>query len=281
MSPPAATYERDGHVATITYNRPEALNAVNGAMRQALDEAWTAFRSDTEAWVAVVTGAGRAFCAGADLKDSEGSTGDWPGSFWEQPTITTFESGMEIWKPTIAAVNGPCIGYGLTAVLACDFVLASDRATFAYPEVRIGVPTIVGALRLPDRVAWPDALELLLTGDTIDAARAKETGLAWKVIPHDDLMAEARTLADRLCAGAPLAVRATNEMAPPRPHHALDRGRAHGRDHAPSGLQHRRRRRRPSRLEGTPPPNLASPLARDAPQGDAPASSVSASSWRW
>ena len=151
---------------------------------------------------------------------------------------------MEIWKPTIAAVNGPCIGYGLTAVLACDFVLASDRATFAYPEVRIGVPTIVGALRLPDRVAWPDALELLLTGDTISSERARETGLAWKVIPHDDLMTEARTLADRLCAGAPLAVRATNEMARRGRHHALDRGGTDGRDHAPSRLQHRRRRPR-------------------------------------
>ena len=125
---PAATYTRDGHVATITYNRPESLNAVNGAMRRALDEAWEAFREDTEAWVAIVTGAGRAFCAGADLKDPDGSTGDWPGSFWEWPTITTFESGMEIWKPTIAAVNGACIGYGLTGVLACDFVLASDRS---------------------------------------------------------------------------------------------------------------------------------------------------------
>ena len=120
---------------------------------------------------------------------------------------------MEIWKPTIAAVNGPCIGYGLTAVVACDFVLASERATFAYPEVRIGVPTIVGALRLPDRVSWPDALELLLTGETIDAAKAREINLAWRVTPHDELMTEARSLADRLCAGAPLAVRATNEMA--------------------------------------------------------------------
>ena len=213
MTSAAATYERDGHVATITYNRPEALNAVNGAMRRALDEAWTAFREDTEAWVAIVTGAGRVFCAGADLKDREGSTGDWPGSFWEWPTITTFESGMEIWKPTIAAVNGPCIGYGLTAVVACDFVLASERATFAYPEVRIGVPTIVGALRLPDRLSWPDALELLLTGETIDAAKAREINLAWRVTPHEELMTEARSLAHRLCAGAPLAVRATNEMA--------------------------------------------------------------------
>ena len=213
MAAPAATYGRDGHVATITYNRPEARNAVNGAMRRALDEAWTEFRSDTEAWVGIVTGAGPAFCAGADLKDSAGATGDWPGSFWEWPTITTFESGMEIWKPTIAAVNGPCIGYGLTAVLTCDFVLASDRATFAYPEVRLGIPTIVGALRLPDRVAWPDALELLLTGESIDAAKAREIGLAWRVVAHDELMHEARRLAERLCAGAPLAVRATNEMA--------------------------------------------------------------------
>ncbi len=210
---PAATYERDGNVAVITYNRPRALNAVNAAMRQALDSAWNQFRGDEQAWVAIVTGAGRAFCAGADLKNPEGATGDWPGSFWEWPTITTFESGMELWKPTIAAVNGPCIGYGLTAVLACDFVLASDRATFAYPEVRLGTPPVIGALRIGARVAWPDALELLLTGDSIDAAKAKQIGLAWKVVPHDDLMAEARALAQRLCAGAPLAVRATKEMA--------------------------------------------------------------------
>ncbi len=168
-------------------------------------------------------------------------------------------SGQEIWKPTIAAVNGPCIGYGLTAVLACDFVLASDRATFAYPEVRIGVPTIVGALRLPDRVAWPDALELLLTGETIDAERAKETGLAWKVIPHDDLMAEARDLADRLCAGAPLAVRATVAVAPVGSRW-MGRSGAHGRDNAPGGVQHRRRGRGDSGLAGGPPPELAGPL---------------------
>jgi (E)-benzylidenesuccinyl-CoA hydratase len=213
MSEPAATYSRDGHVATITYNRPDSLNAVNGDMREALDNAWTRFREDDDAWVGIVTGNGRAFCAGADLKDGRGSTGTWPGSFWEWPTITTFESGMEIWKPTIAAVNGPCIGYGLTAAMACDFVLASDRATFAYPEVRIGVATIVGALRLPDHVSMPDALELLLTGDPIDADRARAIGLAWRVHDHDSLMAEAHALAERLCQGAPLAVRATNEMA--------------------------------------------------------------------
>jgi enoyl-CoA hydratase/carnithine racemase len=209
----AAIYHRDGHVAVITYNRPDALNAIDSSMRRALDEAWVTFREDEEAWVAIVTGAGRAFSAGADLKSPEGSTGSWPGSFWEWPTITTFESGMEIWKPTIAAVNGPCIGYGLTTVLACDFVLASERATFAFPEVTLGVPTIVGALRLPGKLSGADAMELLLTGETIDAERAREINLVWRVVPHGELLDEAHRLADRLCAGAPLAVRATKEMA--------------------------------------------------------------------
>ncbi len=209
----AATYERSGNIATITYNRPEALNAVNGEMRECLNAAWTEFLADDQAWVAIVTGAGRAFCAGADMKDGTGSVGTFAGSFWEMPTINSFESGLEVWKPTIAAVNGPCVGYGFTAVATCDFVIASDQATFAYPEVKIGIPTIVGALRLPGRLAWADALELLLTGDTIDAERAKEIGLAWRVVPHADLLAEANNLAERLCQGAPLAVRATKEMA--------------------------------------------------------------------
>jgi enoyl-CoA hydratase/carnithine racemase len=206
-------YERDGHVATITYNRPEALNAINGALREDLNAAWLRFREDDDAWVAIVTGAGRAFCAGADLKDGAGSVGTWSGSFWEIPTINSFESGLEIWKPTIAAVNGHCIGYGLTLVAACDFVLASERAEFGYPEVRIGVPTIVGAIRLPKKIDMQHALELLLTGDRIDARRAKEIGLALDVVEHDNLLPAARRLADRLCQGAPLAVRAVKEMA--------------------------------------------------------------------
>ena len=90
---------------------------------------------------------------------------------------------------------------------------ASDRATFSWPEVTIGIPTIVGAIRLPRKVAWADAMELLLTGEAIDAQRALDIGLAWRVVPHHDLMAEARALADRLCQAAPLAARATKEVA--------------------------------------------------------------------
>jgi len=120
---------------------------------------------------------------------------------------------MEIWKPIIAAVNGYCLGFALTLVAACDFVIASERAEFGFPEVQIGVPTIQGAVRMPKRVGWQNAMELLLLGDRVSAERAKEMGLVWKVVPHDDLMNEARALAERLLKPAPLAIRATKEVA--------------------------------------------------------------------
>ena len=206
-------YELEGHVATITYNRPEVLNAINGEMRRDLNEAFANFRDDENAWVAIVTGAGRAFCAGADLRDGAGSTGEFAGTFWEKPTLNSFESGWEIFKPVIAAVNGFCIGYGLTLVTWCDFVIAGEDAEFGYPEAMLGTPAIVGAIRLPQRINWQYAMELLLTGERIDATRAKEIGLAGWVVPNDRLMADARALAARLVAAAPLAGRATKEVA--------------------------------------------------------------------
>jgi enoyl-CoA hydratase/carnithine racemase len=206
-------YERTDHVATITYNRPEVLNAVNGELRRDLNEAFARFRDDDEAWVAIVTGAGRAFCAGADLRDGAGATGEFAGSFWEKPTVNSFESGWEIYKPVIAAVNGHCLGYGLTLVTWCDFVLASDRAWFGYPEARLGIPAMVGAIRLPQRLGWADAMEMLMTGDAIDAEKARDIGLVWRVVAHEELMSAARDLAARLVQGAPLAQRAMKEMA--------------------------------------------------------------------
>jgi enoyl-CoA hydratase/carnithine racemase len=206
-------YDLDSHVATITYNRPEALNAIDGEVRAGLNAAFARFRDEEDAWVAIVTGAGRAFCVGADVADVAAAAGDFAGTFWERPTVNSFESGWEIFKPVIAAVNGHCLGYGLTMATWCDFVIASEEATFGFPEVRIGVPTIVGAIRLPERIGWERAMELLLTGDRIDAARALEIGLVGRVVPAGDLMIEARSLADRLLAAAPLAARATKEMA--------------------------------------------------------------------
>jgi enoyl-CoA hydratase/carnithine racemase len=211
--PDTVRYELDGHVATITYNRPEALNAINGEMRRDLNACFSRFRDEEEAWVAIVTGAGRAFCAGGDLVDGAGSVGSFSGSFWEKPTINSFESGWEIFKPVIAAVNGYCLGYGLTLVTWCDFVIASERAEFGFPEVRLGHPTIVGAVRLPARIGWQPAMELLLTGERIGAARAKEIGLVREVVPHEELAGAARALAERLLEAAPLAARATKEVA--------------------------------------------------------------------
>ncbi len=208
-----ATYQLDGHVATITYNRPEALNAINAEMRRDLNAAFARFRDDDDAWVGIVTGAGRAFCAGADMRDGTGAAGEFPGSFWEKPTLNSFESGWEIFKPVIAAVNGHCLGYGLTLVTWCDFVIASDRAEFGFPEVRLGVPSIVGAIRLPQRINWQYAMEILLTGEPVSAERALEIGLAGWVVPHEDLMNEARSFAQRLVGAAPLAARAVKDVA--------------------------------------------------------------------
>jgi len=209
----SATFRLDGHVATITYNRPDALNAINAEMRRDLNDAFSRFRDDEDAWVAIVTGAGRAFCAGADLRQGAGSAGEFPGTFWEKPTLNSFESGWEIFKPVIAAVNGYCLGYGLTLASWCDFVLASDRAEFGLPEVRLGVPAIVASIRLPQRLNWADAMELLLTGERITADRAKAMGLVWRVVPHETLLDEANALAQRLLGGGPLAQRAMKEMA--------------------------------------------------------------------
>lgn len=210
---PLVTYQLDGHVATITLDRPEARNAINGALRQDLNAAWDRFRDDEDAWVGILTANGDVYCAGGDLKDGAGSVGTFGGTFWEKPTINSFESGMELFKPTIAAVHGPCIGYGLTGVLFCDFVIASTEASFCFPEVSIGVPTIVGAIRLPQRVGWANAMELLLTGKPISAERAYEMGLVWRLVEPADLQDEARAWAQTLTEAAPLAQRATKEVA--------------------------------------------------------------------
>src|SRR5688572_6783500 len=133
-------YELDGHLATITYDRPEARNAIDGEMRRGLNAAFSRFRDDEDAWVAIVTGAGQSFCAGADLADPGAAAGEFAGTFWERPTVNSFESGWEIFKPVIAAVGGHCLGYGLTLVTWCDFVVAADDAIFGFPEVTIGLP---------------------------------------------------------------------------------------------------------------------------------------------
>ena len=213
-------------------------------MRRDLNDAFARFRDDEDAWVAIVTGAGRAFCVGADMRDGAGSAGEFAGTFWEKPTTNSFESGWEIFKPVIAAVNGYCLGYGLTLVTWCDFVIASERAEFGFPEVGIGVPTIVGAIRLPQRINWQYAMELLLTGERIDAARAKEIGLAGWVVPHDD--ADGRSARLRRSPGPGRAARRTRDEGGRGPGRAHEHGGGDPlrRDDAPGRRRDRGRGRR-------------------------------------
>jgi enoyl-CoA hydratase/carnithine racemase len=201
-----ATYERDGHVATITYNRPERLNAINGPMRAALNEAWQAFLADDDAWVAIVTGAGRAFCAGADMREG-GSIGEFPGSFFEMPTVNSFESGLEVWKPTVAAVGGYCLGYGLTAVAACDFVIAADDAQFGTPEVNVGLWPYMITVPLLRSMPPKKVLELQMTGRRVHADEADRIGFVTRVVPVAELDAAVEELAGSLAAKSPLVLR--------------------------------------------------------------------------
>ena len=217
----AVRYEPKGKIAYITLDRPEALNAFDQAMHLELHDAWVAFRDDPDLWVAIVTGAGDSvFSAGADIRgwgQREDASRPHPRGIarhvWETRFDWDLQGGLEMWKPTICAVNGHCIGEGLTLALACDLRIASERATFRFPEVQIGVPTIAGAVRAPRVVGLGAALELLLIGDRIDAQRAYDMGLVNKVVPHEDLMEAATSWAERLARNAPQAMAATKEVA--------------------------------------------------------------------
>jgi enoyl-CoA hydratase/carnithine racemase len=212
---PAVLYEKRDRIAHLTLNRPDALNAFNREMHEELTAAWLDFRDDDDVWVAIVSGAGeRAFSAGADVKSfGERPEGGRRPSLWDSRYDIDLQGGLEVWKPTIAAIDGYCLGEGLTLILSCDFRIASERASFGFPEVNIGLATIVGAIRAPRIVGLGNALELLLIGERVDAKRAYEMSLVQRVVPPERLMDEAETLAQRLCRNGPLAVRATKEMA--------------------------------------------------------------------
>jgi E-phenylitaconyl-CoA hydratase len=214
----AVIYEKRGRKAYIRLNRPETLNAFNAEMNRELREAWLDFRNDRDVWVAIVTGEGRAFSSGADTRTLPGGA---PGErqlnfsdFWSsQYSFESFEAGLEVWKPTIAAINGYCLGIGCTLAITCDFRIASERAQFGFPEVKLGVPTIMAAVRLPRLVGMGPALELLLMGDSIDAQEAYRINLVHRVVPHERLMDVAEEWADRLLQRGPTAVACTKEVA--------------------------------------------------------------------
>jgi enoyl-CoA hydratase/carnithine racemase len=213
---PSVLYEQTNRVVTITINRPEAMNAIDAGTQQALVQAWTRFRDDDSAWVAILTGAGdKAFSAGADLKKLIPSAFGKSGEVRRRHDdlgLGGITRGLEIWKPMIAAINGHCLAGGLEQALACDLRIASANATFGLTEVRWAImPGAGGTQRLPRAVPLAKAMELILMGSQIGADEAYRVGLVNRVVPLPDLLPTARQWAETLCERGPLAVRAAKE----------------------------------------------------------------------
>ncbi|MQA86014.1 MAG: enoyl-CoA hydratase/isomerase family protein [Streptosporangiales bacterium] len=201
-------------IATITINRPERHNAMDAATYEALSEAWQRVRDDGDIKVALVTGAGdRAFSAGADLKSFISSPGDL-SRFWETQRGQLLNRGLEVWKPVVAAVNGYCLGGGMTLLLATDLRVAARGATFGLSEVKRGLlPANGGTQRVLEQLPHPVAMEMLLLGEPIDAETALRWGLVNRVVDAPDVLPTAREYARRLAALPPLAVQACKELA--------------------------------------------------------------------
>ena len=208
----AIRFERDGHVATLTLDRPEKLNAMDREMYAGISERLREIDADDEIWVGIVTGAGeRAFTAGADLVSMHAPGADDSG--WRPVRADRFDLGLEVAKPLIAAVNGYCLAGGLELALVCDIRIASETAQFGTPEVKWNLLHGYGAQLLPGIVGMSNALYLLLTGRFIDAREALRIGLVQEVVPADGVLARAREVAEQICANAPMAVRMTKELA--------------------------------------------------------------------
>jgi enoyl-CoA hydratase/carnithine racemase len=197
--------ERDRGVALVTLNRPDQRNAISTAMRADLARTFDELDADPDVRVAVLTGAGVAFCAGVDLK--EGAAAAVVGAaLTTPPVVRPFELFA---KPLIAAVNGAAVGGGLEIALAADIRIASENATFALTEVRIGsLAGSGGTQRLARAIAPSLAATMVFSGEPIDAETAFKAGLVSQLVPADELVAAARGLAERIAANAPLSLRA-------------------------------------------------------------------------
>lgn len=191
--------EVDGQVGIITLNRPEALNALNSKLCAELIDALAAWESDDGVGCVVLTGAGRAFAAGADIKEMA------PQSYmdvYKSDMFGAFEHAVSAFrKPLIAAVNGFALGGGCELAMLCDFILASEAAKFGQPEINLGVmPGIGGTQRLTRFVGKSKAMEMCLTGRMMDAAEAERAGLVSRVLPADKLLAEAKAAASKIAS---------------------------------------------------------------------------------
>ncbi len=208
MSADTVLYHREGQVGIITLNRPHRLNAINVHMLRAFMHQLETAREDVEAAVIVLTGAGRAFCAGEDLKETAAGKDT---AAWMEETNRLQEIQrlvMKLGKPLIAAVKGYALGGGCEFAMSCDIRIAAESAVFGFPETGVGLTvTTAGTKLLTQIVGLGKAKELIFTGDFIDAAEARAVGLANQVVPDSRLMETSLAMAKKIAGRSPLALR--------------------------------------------------------------------------
>ncbi len=205
-------YEIEPHILHIEINRPDARNAVNGAVAQAMESHLDTFEEDDNLWIALITGRGKNFSAGADLKEIAAGNG---------ASLSTKKGGFagitnrQRTKPVIAAVHGPALAGGFEIALSADMIVASESASFGLPEVKRSLAAAAGGLfRLPRKIPINRATEMIATGDPISAIEAHALGVVNRLAPTDDvLLATALILARQVAANAPLAVRKSLEVS--------------------------------------------------------------------
>ncbi len=204
-----STTDTDGHLLIVTINRPEVLNALHPAANRELAGVFDDFQADPDLWVAIVTGAGRAFSAGNDLK-YQAMGGDMSGQ--PKSGFAGLTSRYDLYKPVIAAVNGVAMGGGFEIALACDFIVAAESAVFALPEPRVGLAALAGGLhRLPRAIGVKRAMSMILTGRRVDAAEGKELGFVADVVADDQLIGEAKRWAGMVLECSPMSIRASKQ----------------------------------------------------------------------
>lgn len=210
---PHARLDVDGHVATLTLDRPEAKNALSGEMLVRMADAWAEVDADPDIRVVIVTGAGGDFCAGADLKEMAGGYGDneWTHRFRDDPELhwKALLRRDRPRKPIVAAVEGYCVAGGTEILQAMDIRVAGESATFGVAEVRRGIFPLGGStVRLSRQIPYTVAADMLLTGRMVPAQEAREVGLVGHVVADGSALERARELADQVAANGPLAVQA-------------------------------------------------------------------------
>jgi len=208
-------YDTKGSIARITINRPEAMNAFDLETASLMGERLREFDGDPALRVAILTGAGdKAFCAGADLKKMHGGSHDGGiNELWDFERQNRLGQRLQTVKPVIAAINGYCLAGGLELALGSDIRIASTSASFGCPEVRWSILHGFGAMRLPQAVGISVAMEMLLTGERIDARRAYEVGLVSRLVEPAALLPAAEQMAQTIANNGPLAIRVTKELA--------------------------------------------------------------------